>query len=250
DHLLARRETGSRDVIACLGGHRPSRTWAAPTPARRSHRDGAGLGHIRLHRDRGAPMAARQCRPCPDQHRTLPERTGLSGRSAEQPRRLMGVHLPNVLAPGRTPRPVAGDAPRERPARSAPPGAPAPGGAARPLSAPGGPRAAHTRRDPVRARRGRRRACVAPAGQSRRPRPRPPPPSPPRAAPAQPTPAGSPHALGAAAAERALRRQASPVVAGRIAGRDSGYLEYERRSAEGPAGRAVTISSRYVDLSD
>src|SRR5699024_6608263 len=70
------------------------------------------------------------------------------------------------------------------------------------------------------------------------------------AVPVQPTPADIPYALEGADAERALRRQASPVVAGRIAGRDSGYLEYERRSAEGPAGRAVTISSRYVDLSD
>lgn len=70
------------------------------------------------------------------------------------------------------------------------------------------------------------------------------------AVPVQATPARIPYALTGLEAEHAVRRAPGAAVSGRIAGRHSGYLEYDRRTITGATGQAVTITSRYVDLSD
>ena len=70
------------------------------------------------------------------------------------------------------------------------------------------------------------------------------------AVPLRPTPTQIPYALRGTEAERAVRRPVSAAVNGRIAGQHCGHLAYERCSEEGPGGRTVTITSRYVDFSD
>ena len=65
---------------------------------------------------------------------------------------------------------------------------------------------------------------------------------------AQTTPAAVPYGVTGAAAEELLKRAASPVPAGRIAGTHSGHLEFERE-AGGP-GTPTSAVVRYVDYSD
>lgn len=68
--------------------------------------------------------------------------------------------------------------------------------------------------------------------------------------PAQPTPSAAPYSISGAAAEQALRKASDPVSRGRIAGRRSGHIEFERHSGDLSVGRAASSRTVYVDYSD
>lgn len=65
-----------------------------------------------------------------------------------------------------------------------------------------------------------------------------------------PVPEVIPYALEGEAAERALHEPPTPLTSGRIAGRHSGHLEFERVTADLTRGIAGSISVRYVGFSD
>lgn len=59
-----------------------------------------------------------------------------------------------------------------------------------------------------------------------------------------------PYAISGTAAERALREPSAPVTSGRIAGRHSGHIEFERVSADLTRGVAGSVTVHYVAFSD
>lgn len=66
----------------------------------------------------------------------------------------------------------------------------------------------------------------------------------------QPVPADIPYAVDGELAREFLSRPVEQTLSCRIAGRHSGYLEYERQAADIRTGSAGSSRSRYVDFSD
>lgn len=67
---------------------------------------------------------------------------------------------------------------------------------------------------------------------------------------AVPVPTNIRYAVSGEAAERALRDPSTPLTSGKIAGRHSGHIEFDRVSADLPRGVAGSITVRYVGFSD
>ena len=65
-----------------------------------------------------------------------------------------------------------------------------------------------------------------------------------------PIPAHIPYALSGDAAEQALLNPSASLASGRIAGRHSGHLEFDRVSADLTRGIAGSVTVRYVNFSD
>ena len=68
--------------------------------------------------------------------------------------------------------------------------------------------------------------------------------------PTRPTLPGAPYSVIGPEAEKTLREPAERIRAGRIAGRHSGHLEFERQPGDLAQGHAASSTVRYVDYSD